>query len=98
MMKGKIFRQSQRIAVELPIKLTTTDGISFDILTWDFSNSGLLLRASDAAKQAAVEGSIVRVQFQGTNHRPPVMTAKVVRCSEIGIALILLDTEVEGHN
>ncbi|WP_320827641.1 PilZ domain-containing protein [Reinekea sp.] len=97
-MLGKNFRHAQRIAVELPIKMTTSDGVCFDTKTWDFSNSGVFLIASDAVKRAALIHSIVRVQFQGTNFRPPVMSAMVVRYTEVGLALILLDTEIAGRH
>ncbi|WP_320827639.1 PilZ domain-containing protein [Reinekea sp.] len=97
-MDGKTFRQAQRIAVELPIKMTTLNGLSFDIHTWDFSSNGVLLMATDAVRHAIAVNSIVRVQFQGTNFRPPVMNAKVVRYTDAGLALTLLDTEVEGRH
>ena len=73
------------------------DGVSFEIHTWDFSDTGVLLMATEAVKQAATVNSIVFVQFQGTNFKPPVMTAKIVRCTEVGIALVLLDTAAEGY-
>jgi len=96
-MLGRTLRQSQRIAVELPMKIIMPDGGSFDIHTWDFSDSGVFLKTTDEVKQAATVNSIVFVQFQGTNFKPPVMTAKIVRCTEVGIALALIDTASEGH-
>jgi hypothetical protein len=90
-------RKSQRIAVELPMKLTLAGGESFTIKTWDFSDSGVFIENTENINELATVNSIVRIQFQGTNYTPPVMSAKVVRVTDAGIALILKDTLIEGN-
>lgn len=89
-------RKSQRIAVELPMKLTLANGDCHEIKTWDFSDSGVFLSVTDAIREDATVNSIVRIQFQGTNFTPPVMSAKIVRIAEHGIALVLKDMLVPG--
>ena len=89
-------RKAQRIAVELPMKLTLANGEVFEINTWDFSDNGVFLKVDEAIRDQATVNSIVRVQFQGTNYKPPVMSAKIVRVAEKGLALQLKETLIAG--
>lgn len=89
-------RKSQRIAVELPMKLTLANGEVFEINTWDFSDNGVFLNVDETIRNQATVNSIVRVQFQGTNYKPPVMSAKIVRVAEKGLALELKETLIAG--
>jgi len=95
-MSDRDLRKSQRIAVELPMKLTAATGEEFVIRTWDFSDKGVFLTVSDDVLEYALVDSVVKIQFQGTNFKPPVMVAKVIRTTDKGIALELRDTLVEG--
>ena len=95
-MAERDLRKAQRIAAELPMKLTLPTGESFVIKTWDFSSSGVFLEVNNEILALASAQAIVEVQFQGTNYRPPVMSAQIVRITEKGIALVLKDTVVEG--
>lgn len=95
-MAERDLRKSQRIAVELPMKLTLANGDCHEIKTWDFSDSGVFLSVNDSIRKLATVNSIVRIQFQGTNFTPPVMSAKIVRVAEHGIALVLRDMLVPG--
>ena len=89
-------RKAQRIAVELPMQITAANGEKFDIQTWDFSDSGVFVAVDEARQALMPVNSIVQVQFQGTNHTPPIVSAKVIRATSKGVALQLRDTLREG--
>lgn len=95
-MAERDLRKAQRIAAELPMKITLPSGASFVIKTWDFSSSGVFLDVNAEVLALAELNSMVEVQFQGTNHRPPVMSAQIVRIADSGIALVLKDTVIVG--
>lgn len=95
-MATRDLRKAQRIAVELPMRLTLANGEAFDIRTWDFSDSGVFVAVDQEIMDKATVNSIVRVQFQGTNHTPPIVSAKVLRKTDKGLALVLQDTLVDG--
>jgi hypothetical protein len=95
-MSQRDMRKSHRIAVELPMKLTLANGESHEIRTWDFSSSGVFITANAEVLTSATVNSIVRIQFQGTNYTPPVLSAKIVRIADNGLALVLQDTLIEG--
>ena len=95
-MSQRDMRKSHRIAVELPMKLTLASGENYEIRTWDFSSSGVFVAASEEVLSKATVNSIVRIQFQGTNYTPPIMSAKIIRVTENGVALVLQETLIEG--
>ncbi len=95
-MSDRDLRKSQRIAVELPMKLIAADGESFIINTWDFSDNGVFLTNTEKTLKHIHLNSIVHVQFQGTDHTPPILSAKVIRVGENGIGLELKETVVPG--
>jgi len=95
-MAERDLRKAQRIAAELPMKLTFASGHAFIIKRWDFSSNGVFLDVNDDILALAIPNDIVEVQFQGTNHRPPVMSAQIIRITEKGLALSLKDTLIEG--
>ena len=95
-MSDRDLRKSQRIAVELPMKLIAADGESFIINTWDFSDKGVFLPISEETRKHVHLNSIVHIQFQGTDHTPPVLSAKVVRVGDSGIGIELKDTIIPG--
>jgi hypothetical protein len=76
--------------------VTTADGTVFDIKTWDFSDNGVFIAADTLTLENITVNSVVHIQFQGTNFTPPVMSAKVLRVTDSGIALQLKDTLKPG--
>ncbi len=78
------------------MKLIAADGTSFIINTWDFSDNGVFLSANEENLKHIHLNSVVHVQFQGTEHTPPVVSAKVMRVGETGIGLELQETIVPG--
>lgn len=89
-------RKAQRISVELPMQLTLDNGEQFQIKTWDFSANGVYLIADDTIRNRAEVDASVQVQFQGTNYTPPVLSAKIIRITNTGLALQLQETLIQG--
>jgi len=95
-MAERDLRKAQRIAAELPMKVTLDDGSHHVIKTWDFSSSGVFIEATADILARAQTDALVQVQFQGTNYTPPIMTARIIRVTEKGLALKLEETVQEG--
>lgn len=96
-MKKNDSRRAQRIAATLPMKLSCSDGKSFEITTWDFSDNGVFLEVEDAVRHHLSVNAKVNLQFQNTNFEPPIVSATVVRMTNSGIALELKETIKDGH-
>lgn len=82
-------RYAQRIAVELPTQITTSEGRVLNVHTWDFSDKGAYVAMTEDEASSIAIGSTVRIQLTGTNYDTPVLSATVIRKTEQGIALKL---------
>lgn len=76
---SKDHRKSQRINFEAPIKLFFSDGKVLECHSFNFSDNGLYANLEPAITSMLGLGTIVRVQFQGLNYTPPIVTSEVVR-------------------
>jgi len=65
--------------------------------SFDFSEGGVYVILEEEQSNLLNIGNIVRVQFQGLNYTPPIMTAEVVRKDTLGCGLLLIDTYKLGE-
>lgn len=89
-------RRSQRVNLKAPIQVMFPNGPSYSSYSYDFSESGLYLQIDKDKLSDFQPGTLIRVQFQGLNYTPPVMTAKVVRTDSTGVGVMLIETFQEG--
>ncbi|MCJ8311873.1 MAG: PilZ domain-containing protein [Saccharospirillaceae bacterium] len=90
-------RQFQRVNLNAPISILMNDKPTITARSFDFSEGGVYIILEEAQSLLLNIGSIVRVQFQGLNFTPPIMTAEVVRKDKLGCGLLLIDTYKLGE-
>ncbi|BCE01016.1 PilZ domain-containing protein [Marinicellulosiphila megalodicopiae] len=90
-------RQFQRVNLNAPISILCNNQPDIIARSFDFSENGVYVILEEDQSSHLNIGNIVRIQFQGLNYTPPVMTAEVVRKDRLGCGLLLLDTYQDGQ-
>ena len=85
-------RKFQRVNLSAPISIFMNEEVKIIARSFDFSEGGVYVILEEEQSSLLNIGNIVRVQFQGLNYTPPIMTAEVVRKDRLGCGLLLLDT------
>jgi len=89
-------RKFQRVNLNAPISILANEQPKIIARSFDFSEGGVYVILEEDQISKLEIGDIVRVQFQGLNYTPPIMTAEVVRKDQLGCGMLLIDTYKSG--